>query len=248
MRQRKRAKHNPKSSLKITVITLFPEIFEPILNHSILRRAKEKGLVEFNIVNHRDFGDGVHKIVDDRPYGGGVGMVLKVDVLAKAITSVKENIENEVVVLLDPQGQVYSQKKAEDFSKLNHLILVCGHYEGFDERIREIVDIEISVGDYVLTGGEIPAMAITDSVTRLISGVLKDENATRFESHSDVLGTRILEGPQYTRPEEYDGKKVPAVFLSGDPKKIEAYKREMAVEMTKMRRPDLIFDKTNAKS
>ena len=221
--------------MKISVITLFPEIFEPILNHSILKRAKEKGLIEFKIINHRDFGDGPHKTVDDKPYGGGAGMILKVDVLKRAIDFSKMNIANEVVALLDPQGEVYSQKKAENLSKLDHLILVCGHYEGVDERVRDLVDLEISVGDYVLTGGEIPAMTIIDSITRLIPGVLKDSNATKLESHSDSNGGRILEGPQYTRPEEFNGEKVPSVYLSGDPKKIAIYKNEQAFEKTKKR-------------
>lgn len=228
--------------MKISVITLFPEIFEPILNHSILKRATEKGLVEFNIVSHRDFGIGAHKTVDDRPYGGGAGMVLRVDVLSQAIDSVKMNLEGEVVALMDPQGEVYSQEKAEDFSKLNHLILVCGHYEGFDERVRDLVDVEISVGDYVLTGGEIPAMIILDSVTRLVDGVLKDKNATRFESHSKTEEGRILEGPTYTRPEEYNSKKVPEVLLSGDPKKIAEFKKNEAIKTTKSKRPDLLKD------
>lgn len=228
--------------MKISVITLFPEIFEPILNHSILKRATEKGLVEFNIVSHRDFGIGAHKTVDDRPYGGGAGMVLRVDVLSQAIDSVKMNLEGEVVALMDPQGEVYSQEKAEDFSKLNHLILVCGHYEGFDERVRDLVDVEISVGDYVLTGGEIPAMIILDSVTRLVDGVLKDKNATRFESHSKTEEGRILEGPTYTRPEEYNSKKVPEVLLSGDPKKIAEFKKNEAIKSTKSKRPDLLKD------
>jgi len=229
--------------MKISVITLFPEIFEPIISHSILGRAKTKGLVEFNIVNHRDFGTGNHKTVDDKPYGGGAGMVLKVDVLAAAINHTKENILGEVVVLMDPQGEVYSQKKAEDFAKLNHLILVCGHYEGFDERIRDLVDIEISVGDYVLTGGEIPAMTIMDSVTRLVEGVLKDENATKYESHSKSELGRILEGPTYTRPEIFNGKKVPGVLLSGDPKKIDEFKKEEAIKITQEKRPELINKK-----
>ncbi len=228
--------------MKISVITLFPEIFEPILNHSILKRATEKGLVEFNIVSHRDFGIGAHKTVDDRPYGGGAGMVLRVDVLSQAIDSVKMNLEGEVVALMDPQGEVYSQEKSEDFSKLNHLILVCGHYEGFDERVRDLVDVEISVGDYVLTGGEIPAMIILDSVTRLVDGVLKDKNATRFESHSKTEEGRILEGPTYTRPEEYNSKKVPEVLLSGDPKKIAEFKKNEAIKTTKSKRPDLLKD------
>ncbi len=226
--------------MKISVITLFPEVFEPIINHSIVKRAVEKGLVEFNIVNHRDFGIGTHKTVDDRPYGGGAGMVLRVDVLSAAIDSVRENCEGEIVALMDPQGEVYSQEKAEDFSKLTHLILICGHYEGFDERVRDLVDVEISVGDYVLTGGEIPAMIIIDSVTRLIEGVLKDKDATKFESHSKSNAGRILEGPTYTRPEEFNFKKVPEILLSGDPKKIEEFKKNEALVITRKRRPDLL--------
>lgn len=230
--------------MKISVITLFPEVFEPIINSSILKRAKEKGLVEFEIVDHREFGIGKHKVVDDRPYGGGAGMLLRVDVMEKAIDAAKKGIEGEVVILLDPKGKVYSQNIAEELSNLNHIILVCGHYEGFDERIRELVDMEISAGDYVLTGGEIPAMAIIDSITRLIPGVLKDENATKFESHSRNKNTRILEGPHYTRPEEHKGKKVPEVLLSGDPKKIEEYRSKEALKITRKRRPDLLSKTT----
>ncbi len=226
--------------MKLSIITLFPEIFEPIIHHSIIKRAAQKGLVEFNLVNHRDFGIGTHKIVDDKLYGGGQGMVLRVDVLAEAIQKTKTGEEGEVVILLDPQGIVYHQELAEKFSQLSHIILVCGHYEGVDERVRDLVDYEISMGDFVLTGGEIPAMAILDSITRLIPGVLKQENATKQESHSVVEGKRILEGPQYTRPEEFRGQKVPAVFLSGDPLKIAQYKSKKAIEKTEKRRPDLL--------
>ncbi|MDO8270244.1 MAG: tRNA (guanosine(37)-N1)-methyltransferase TrmD [Candidatus Levybacteria bacterium] len=226
--------------MKISVITLFPELFKETLNYSILKRAQEKGLITFNVVNHRDFGIGRHKIVDDRPYGGGVGMVLRSDVLLEAIKKTKENIEGEVVILMDPQGMVYSQKIAEELTKFSHIILVCGHYEGFDERIREFVDMEISLGDFVLTGGEIPAMAIIDSITRLIPGVLKDITATKFESHSEAEGKRILEGPSYTRPEIFEKIKVPQVLLSGDPKKIAQYKKEESIKKTKKNRPDLL--------
>ncbi len=226
--------------MKISIITLFPSLFESILNHSILKRAQEKGLIEYNLVDHRNFGIGPHKIVDDKPYGGGTGMVFRVDVLARAIESTKTGIDGEKVVLLCPQGKVYSQKIAEDFSKLSHLILVCGHYEGFDERIRALVDLEISIGDYVLTGGEIPALLVIDSITRLVPGVLKDPDATRYESHSEIDGKRQLEGPQYTRPEDFNGIKVPEVFLSGDPKKIAEFKNKEALQKTKDRRPDLI--------
>lgn len=226
--------------MKISIITLFPSLFESILNHSILKRAQEKGLIEYNLVDHRNFGIGPHKIVDDKPYGGGTGMVFRVDVLARAIESTRTGIDGEKVVLLCPQGKVYSQKIAEDFSKLSHLILVCGHYEGFDERIRALVDLEISIGDYVLTGGEIPALLVIDSITRLVPGVLKDPDATRYESHSEIDGKRQLEGPQYTRPEDFNGIKVPEVFLSGDPKKIAEFKNKEALQKTKDRRPDLI--------
>ncbi len=226
--------------MKISIITLFPDIFESVLSHSIVKRAQEKGLIEFNVVDHRKFGIGPHKIVDDKPYGGGAGMVFRPDVLEEAIQSARTGDNNEKVILLCPQGEVYSQKHAESFSKLSHIILVCGHYEGFDERTRSLVDLEISLGDFVLTGGEIPAMAIIDSVTRLIPGVLKDPLATAHESHSEIDGKRILEGPQYTRPEIFFDMKVPSVFLSGDPKKIESYKKEEAIKKTTTRRPDLI--------
>jgi tRNA (guanine37-N1)-methyltransferase len=226
--------------MKLSIITLFPEIFEPVINHSILKRAAQKGLVEFNLVNHRDFGIGGHKVVDDKLYGGGQGMVLRVDVLAEAIEKTKTGKEGEVVILLDPQGIVYHQELAEKLSQLSHIILVCGHYEGVDERVRDLVDYEISIGDFVLTGGEIPAMALLDSITRLIPGVLKQENATRQESHSMMSGKRILEGPQYTRPEDFRGQKVPSVFLSGNPLKIEEYKSKKAIEKTAKRRPDLL--------
>lgn len=225
--------------MKISIITLFPQIFKETLNFSILKRAQEKGLIEFNIIDHRQFGIGSHKIVDDKPYGGGAGMVLRVDVLKNAIDAAREG-KNEKVFLLCPQGKVYNQEIAEGFTKLDHIILVCGHYEGFDERVRDLVDEEISIGDYVLTGGEIPALVLIDSITRLIPGVLKDENATRFESHSENEERRLLEGPQYTRPEEFMGVKVPEIYLSGDPKKISEYKMEKAIEKTRTRRPDLL--------
>jgi len=224
----------------ISVITLFPEIFPPVLGHSILKRAQEKGLVEFHIINHRDFGIGPHKIVDDKPYGGGTGMVLRIDVLEKAIEAAKKGSKGEKVILLDPKGIPYTQAVAENLTSLEHIVLLCGHYEGFDERVRELVDMEISIGDYVLTGGEIPAMAIIDSVTRLIPGVLKDENATKFESHSKSNNSRILEYPHYTRPEEYKGKKVPSVLLSGDPKKVEQFRTDEAQKVTEKRRQDLL--------
>lgn len=226
--------------MKISVITLFPQIFDDILNTSILSRAQKKGLVEFKIINLRDFGIGKHKIVDDKPYGGGAGMILKVDVLKRAIESSRLNIDSEKVILLDPQGIKYDQKVAEDLSRLNHIILVCGHYEGFDARSRYFADLEISIGDYVLTGGEIPSLAIIDSITRLIPGVLKNETATQNESFSKTLEGRILEGAQYTRPESFEGVNVPSEYLSGDPKKLISKKLESAKINTKQKRPDLL--------
>ena len=225
--------------MRISIITLFPDLMSTALSHSILGRAQKKGSVEFNIVDLRQFGIGTHKTVDDKPYGGGKGMVLKVDVLDRAIQNTKLNIKGEKTVLLCPQGEVYSQEMAENLSKLSHIILVCGHYEGFDERVRSIVDAELSIGDYVLTGGEFPAMIVADSITRLLPGSLS-EGSAESESHSETSYGRILEGPQYTRPEKYNGEKVPDVYLSGNPLKIAEYKENQAKEKTIRKRPDLL--------
>jgi len=225
--------------MKISIITLFPQLYNEFLKHSIIKRAQEKGLVEFSVVDHRKFGIGAHKVVDDKPYGGGNGMVLKVDVLYNAIQSAKTGAEGEITVLLDPQGKVFKQETAEEYAKLSHLILVCGHYEGFDERIRKFVDQEISIGDFILTGGEIPAMLIADAVTRLIPGSIAFGSALH-ESHSQIEGQRILEGPTYTRPAEFMGEKVPKALLTGDPKIIATFKKEKAFERTKNERPDLL--------
>lgn len=219
----------------VSIITLFPDIFPPIFNSSILKRAQEKDKIQFEFIDLRNFGIGKHKQVDDRPYGGGAGMILRVDVLENAIENTRKKDLKEEVILLDPKGEKYSQARAQELSKLDHIILVCGHYEGFDERIRSIVDREISIGDYVLTGGEIPAMVLVDSVTRLIPGVLKKDEAPIDESFSNSK----LEYPHYTRPEEYKGKKVPEILLSGDHKKIEEYRNKMSNEETKNKRPDL---------
>ncbi|MDO8573988.1 MAG: tRNA (guanosine(37)-N1)-methyltransferase TrmD [Candidatus Daviesbacteria bacterium] len=222
--------------MKFSIITLFPEVFEPILNSSILKRAQKKGLVEFELVNLRNFGEGVHQVVDDKPYGGGVGMVLKADILAKAVKNSKFEIRNSKLILMSASGTPYKQTKAQEFSKLDHLIVVCGHYEGVDQRfIDKYVDEEICVGDYVLTGGEIPAMVIIDSITRLIPEVLKPE-ATQNESFSENL----LEHPQYTRPEEFDGAKVPEVLLSGNHGEVDKWRAEKSLEKTKKVRPDII--------
>lgn len=224
--------------MKISIITLFPEVFKPILNSSILKRAQNKGKVSFELINLRDFGEGKHKVVDDRPYGGGAGMVLKADILAKAVKSIQPRKGTPgCVLLLTASGVPYKQSKARELSQLNHLILICGHYEGVDQRfIDKYVDEEISIGDYVLTGGEIPAMVIIDSVVRLIPGVLKKPEATINESFTKNL----LEGPQYTRTEKFAGQKVPAVLLSGNHGEIAKWRLKKSQEKTKKNRPDLL--------
>lgn len=217
--------------MKISVITLFPEVFNPILNSSILKRAQKKGKISFELINLRDFGEGKHQIVDGRPYGGGPGMLFRADILSKALP------KNGHVVLTSASGKPYKQIKAKEFSKLDHLIIICGHYEGVDQRfIDKYADEEISIGDYVLTGGEIPAMVIIDSITRLIPGVLEKPEAIINESFTENL----LEGPQYTRPEVFEGKKVPKVLLSGNHAEIAKWRKEKAVEKTKKVRPDLL--------
>lgn len=224
--------------MKISIITLFPEMFIPVLNSSILGRAQKKGLVEFELINLRDFGNGRHQIVDGRPYGGGAGMVLRADILAKAVQSVKSKGKSEKIILTSASGKPYKQKMALEFSGLDHLIIVCGHYEGVDQRfIDKYVDEEISIGDYVLTGGEIPTMAIVDSVTRLIPGVLEKKEATEKESFSDP---ELLEHPQYTRPEEFEGLKVPEVLTSGNHQEIDKWRVEKSLEITKKVRPELL--------
>lgn len=223
----------------ISIITLFPEMFTGIFDYSIIKRAQTDGHVKIRFINLRDFGTGKHKVVDDTPYGGGVGMVLKVDVLDKAIESAKIEGLSEKVVLLTPVGRTYHQRIAEDYALLDHIILVCGHYEGFDARISHFVDDEISIGDYVMSGGEIPAMVITESVTRLLPNVLKQTEAHRIESFSEER-EGLLEHPQYTRPAEYKGLAVPDVLVSGHAAKIDDFRLNSARKLTKERRPDLL--------
>lgn len=223
----------------ITVITLFPKLFDSVFSFSILARAQKEGKVKIRTLDLRDYGLGRHKTVDDKPYGGGVGMVLRVDVVDHAIEAARTKKGRETVVLLDPKGETYEQATAEKFSKFDHLILVCGHYEGFDERIRALCDYEISIGDYVMSGGELPAMVIAESVARLIPGVLKKKEAAKNESFSQTREGRILEAPCYTRPRVYKGKKVPAELLSGNFKNIEEYRLAKAKQLTRKRRPDI---------
>ncbi len=215
--------------MKITVLTLFPEMFSGPFDLSIVGRAKSQKKLEIDFVNLRDFGLGKYRAVDDHPYGGGVGMVMRVDVLDRAIQSSRlrqgfggQAKLREKIVLLDPKGKKFDQGMARRFSKLDHLILVCGHYEGIDERVKKIVNEVVSIGDYVLTGGEIPAMVMVDSVTRLLPGVLAKKEATKNESFSKAF---TLEHPQYTRPEKYQNMAVPKVLLSGNHKKIEEWRQ-----------------------
>ena len=229
--------------MKISILTLFPEMFSGPFDYSIVKRAQEKGFVQLQFVNIRNFGIGTHKIVDDKPFGGGTGMVMRVDVLDTAIQQVRDTTlqkHEELCVLLDARGTTFTQQVAQEFSQLKHLILICGHYEGVDERVRTLVDTTISIGDFILTGGEIPAILITDAVTRLVRGVLKD-NATIYESFSPIdSGKYLLEYPQYTTPREYKGMTVPEILLSGNHKRIDVWKKEQAHEITKKYRPDFV--------
>ncbi len=219
--------------MKFDVLTLFPEMFEP-LNSSIIGRAIEKNLIQINLINIRDFSKDKHKKVDVTPYGGGAGMVMMPDVVYDAYKSVED--KNAKVIYMSPQGKKLTQKKVEELAKQEHLIILCGHYEGIDQRvIDKIVDEEISIGDYVLTGGEIPAMVLIDSVSRYNSGVIAEES---IEEESFANG--LLEYPQYTRPEVFEGVKVPEVLLSGHHANIEKWRKEKALEITKLKRPDLL--------
>jgi tRNA (guanine37-N1)-methyltransferase len=222
-----------EEKMKFDVLTLFPEMFES-LKTSIIGKAVEKKLIDINLVNIRDFSKDKHKKVDDTPYGGGAGMVIRPDVVYDAYKSVKD--DKAKVIYMSPQGKTLNQKMVEDLSKENHLIILCGHYEGIDERVLEkIVDEEISIGDYVLTGGEIPAMVLIDSVSRYVEGVL-NQDSIQEESFSNGL----LEYPQYTRPEIFEGKAVPEILLTGHHENIERWRKEKSLEITKKKRPDLL--------
>lgn len=254
--------------MKISILTLFPNMFTSPFDESIIKRAQNYGLVEIKAHQLRDWAKDKHQTVDDRPYGGGVGMLMKIEPIALAleelkITNDKLQITNEGkkqktklpttnykqrTVLLDAGGEKFTQKKAIEYSKLDHLILVCGRYEGVDHRVHEhLVDDVISIGDFVVTGGEIPAMAVVDAVTRLIPGVLEKDTATDFESFSisqsnpyDLSSKPLLEYPQYTRPDEFNGWKVPDVLKTGNHKDIEKWKKEESIKKTKKNRPDLL--------
>ena len=219
--------------MRIDVLTLFPRMFENILGESILKRAQNKGLVTIKVHNLRDWTADNHKTADDKPFGGGAGMVMKIEPVYRALKELKKGFR---VILLTPQGKKYDEKIAKRIAKEKRLVLICGHYEGVDERIRELADEEISIGDYILTCGEIPALVIIDSVARLIPGVLGHDDSIKHESFEDNL----LEYPQYTRPCEYKEMKVPRVLLSGNHKKIEEWRKKEAIKRTLKRRPDLL--------
>ena len=214
--------------MKIDILTLFPSMFDGFFSCSIIKRA-------LDIVNFRDYSNDPHHKVDDTPYGGGNGMVLMVQPIYDAVMSLKT--DDSTVILLTPDGEKYNQKKAYDFSKLNHLIIICGHYEGFDERIRSIVDFSISIGDYILTGGEIPSMIITDSIVRLIPGVIEEESHLNDSFNPN---TNLLDYPTYTKPREFNGMRVPEVLLSGNHKEIAEYRKNECIKKTIKNRPDLL--------
>ena len=222
--------------MKFDVLTLFPEMFDP-LNSSIIKRAREKNLIEINLINIRDFSKDKHKHVDDTPYGGGAGMLIMPDVVYDAYSSIKN--KNAKVVYLSPKGKVLNQEKVKELAKEEHLILLCGHYEGIDQRVLdEIVDEEISIGDYVLTGGELPAMVLIDTVSRYVEGVLS-EGSNQEESFSNSK-ENLLEYPSYTRPLEFRGKIVPEVLTSGNHQEIEKWRKEQSLITTYKKRPELL--------
>lgn len=227
--------------MQFDIFTILPEVFTPYLESSILQRARQRGLIEIRIHNIRDYTHDKHHTTDDTPYGGGGGMVMKPEPLFEAVESVLGPLQNETapvpVILLTPQGRVFNQRIAEELSRYERIALICGRYEGVDERIREhLVTDEISIGDYVLTGGELPALVIIDSLSRLIPGVLGDPDGAQDDSHS--MG--VLEYPHYTRPPEFRGWSVPEVLLSGDHGKIERWRRQQALLRTFTKRPDML--------
>lgn len=248
--------------MKITVITLFPKMISSFIEESIVKRAQEKEQVEIELINLRDFAVDEYGSVDDRPYGGGAGMVLRVEPIVQALKKIN-SIGNKKILLTSPKGKTFNQQNALEYAKLDHVVIIAGHYEEVDERVRDYVDEEVSLGDFVMTGGELTAAAILDSVTRLLPGVLKKEEATQFESFFEVRieelvkllpdneellrlqkngvqNVQLLEYPQYTRPDIYEGKKVPDILLSGHEKNIKEWRLKMAFAETVKKRPDLL--------
>ena len=220
--------------MKIDILTLFPNMFDGVFQESIIKRAVDEKKVEINLINFRDYTNDPHNKVDDTPYGGGAGMVLMCQPIFDCVKSIKT--EDAKVILMTPDGIPYKQKMAYDLSNEKHLIIICGHYEGFDERIRSICDLEVSIGDYVLTGGEVPAMVLVDSITRLLPGVIREDSHLEDSFNENYL----LDYPTYTKPRVYEGMEVPEVLLSGDHKKINEYRYNESLKRTEERRPDLL--------
>jgi tRNA (guanine37-N1)-methyltransferase len=228
--------------MRLDILTIFPDLFKPFLAESIVGRALRKGLVDIRLINIRDFARGPHLTTDDRPYGGGDGMVMKPGPIFRALQSIEGAGEKRTSVLLTPQGVRFEQSIAWELSRRDHLALICGRYEGVDERIRSMVDMELSIGDYILTGGEIPALVVADAVIRLLSGVLGGERSNREDSFEDGL----LEYPHYTRPRVFQAQEVPPILLSGDHEKIRIWRRTESIRRTLEKRPDLL-EKGNLK-
>lgn len=220
--------------MKIDILTLFPDMFKGVFSESIIKRAIDEEKVEINLINFRDYTNDAHNKVDDTPYGGGAGMVLMPQPIFDCVKSIKT--DESIVILLTPDGVPYKQNISYRLSRMKHIILICGHYEGFDERIRSICDMEISIGDYVLTGGEIPSMVLVDSIVRLIPGVIKEESHLEDSFNDNYL----LDYPTYTKPRVYEGMEVPEVLLSGDHERIRVWRENEALKRTKLRRPDLL--------
>jgi len=223
--------------MKIDILTLFPEMFVSPFNESIIKRARENGLVDINAINIRQFAFNKHLQVDDYPYGGGAGMVMKADVVGTAIEGT--TADDSWVVFMSPQGKPLKQDRVQQLAGKSHLVILCGHYEGVDERVMDMVDEEISIGDYILTGGEIPAMVLIDAVVRLIPGVLGDQHSFVEESFSHFL----LEYPHYTRPRSYKGKKVPDILLSGHHENIRIWRKKQSLLRTLLKRPELLLER-----
>ena len=220
--------------MKIDILTLFPNMFDGVFQESIIKKAIDDGKVEINLINFRDYTLDPHNKVDDTPYGGGAGMVLMCQPIFDCIEKIRT--EDSLVIMLTPDGVPYKQKMAYDFSHQKHIILLCGHYEGFDERIRSICDMEISIGDYVLTGGEVPAMVLVDSIVRLLPGVINERSHIEDSFNEKYL----LDYPTYTKPRVFRGMEVPEVLISGDHQKIDLYRYQESIKRTKERRPDLL--------
>ncbi|MEA2013828.1 MAG: tRNA (guanosine(37)-N1)-methyltransferase TrmD [Thermodesulfobacteriota bacterium] len=223
--------------ITFNILSVFPEMFQSTFGNSLMKRAIENGLLEVNLHNIRDYTKDRHRTTDDSPYGGGAGMVMKVEPVASALKSIVPVGDKPLIILLSPQGNTFKQKTAEELSQYSRIVLICGHYEGIDERIRtHLIDREISIGDYVLSGGELPAMIVVDAVLRLVPGFVRNSDSVLYDSFS----TGLLEGPHYTRPREYEGWEVPEVLLSGHQKRIDEWRRRESLKRTLQRRPDML--------